>query len=76
MRRSWPTGGLLRHGKKKREDEKGGARGTYTPRSRGEDNINIDLTEICRQCANWINVAHDWEKRRALVKRVTNSAVT
>jgi len=75
MRSSWPTGGLLCQSKKKKENEKGGARGTYTPRSRGKDNINIDLTEICRQRVNWINVAQDWEKRRALVKKVTNSGV-
>jgi hypothetical protein len=54
--------------KKIREDEKGGACGTYTPRSRGKDNINTDLTEIrvCPERVNWINVAQDCEKRWAL----------
>jgi hypothetical protein len=44
MRKSWPTGGCCATVKKNNKgDKKGAACGTYTPRKRGKDNINMDL---------------------------------
>ena len=37
------------------------------PRRRLEDNIRINLEEICINAWNWVDSAHDWDYWRALV---------
>jgi hypothetical protein len=42
------------------------------PGRRWEDNIKIDFWEICLEGVDWIHVAQDRDRWRALVKTVTN----
>jgi hypothetical protein len=42
------------------------------PRHRWEDNIKMDLGEVGWGCLDWINLAQDRNRWRALVNAVTN----
>ena len=45
------------------------------PRRRWEDNIKIDLQEVGRSCGDWMELAQDRERWRALVSTVRNFRV-
>jgi hypothetical protein len=49
-----------------------GKRPMGRPRRRGEDNIKMDLQEIGVGCGDWIELAHDMDRWRALVSTVKN----
>jgi hypothetical protein len=53
----------------------GGKRPLGRPRSRWEDNIKIDLHEVGCEGMDWIDVAQDRDRWRALVKRVQNPRI-
>ena len=44
-------------------------------RRRWEDNIKMDLQEVGRGCGDWMEVAQDRDRRRALVSTVMNLRV-
>ena len=46
-----------------------GKRPLRRPRRRWEDNIKIDLEEIERGCGDWMQLAQDKDRWRALVSR-------
>ena len=45
------------------------------PRCRWEDNIKMDLEEVGRGCGNWMELAEDRDRWRALVSTVMNFVV-
>ena len=45
------------------------------PRHRWEDNIKMDLQEVGGGCGDWMELAQDWERWRALVSTVMNFRV-
>jgi hypothetical protein len=45
------------------------------PRLRWEDNIKMDIQEVGCGCKDWIKLAQDWERWRALVNAVMNLQV-
>ena len=45
------------------------------PRRRWEDNIKKDLQEVGRGCGDWMELAHDRDRWRALLSRVMNFRV-
>jgi hypothetical protein len=45
------------------------------PRCRWEDNIKMDLREVGWGCMDWINLAEDRDRWRALVNAVMNLRV-
>ena len=45
------------------------------PRRRWEDNIKIDLQEVGRCCRDWMELAQDRDRWRALVSTVMNFRV-
>ena len=45
------------------------------PRSRWEDNIKMDLQEVGEVCGDWMELAQDRERWRALVNTVMNLRV-
>jgi len=45
------------------------------PRRRWEDNIKIDLQEVGRGCGDWMELAKDRDRWRALVSTVMNPRV-
>jgi hypothetical protein len=49
-----------------------GERQLGRPRGRSEDNIGIDLQEVEFGCVDWIGLAQDRDRRRALVSAVIN----
>jgi len=49
-----------------------GKRPLGRPRRRGEDNIKMDLQEVGRGCGDWMELAQDRDKWRALVSTVMN----
>jgi transcription termination factor 2 len=49
-----------------------GKRSLGRPRRKGMDNINIDLREIEWDGMDWINLAQDRDRWRALVNKVMN----
>jgi hypothetical protein len=53
-----------------------GKRPLGIPRSRWEDNIMMDLQEVGCGCMDWIGVAQDRDRWRALVNAVMNFRVT
>jgi len=53
----------------------GGKRPLGRPRCRWEDNIKIDLQEVGYGVMHWIELAQDWDRRRALVNAVMNFRV-
>ena len=46
------------------------------PRRRWEDNIKMDLEEVGRGCADWMKLAQERERWRALVSTVMNFRVS
>ena len=53
-----------------------GKRPLRRPRRRWEDNIKMDLQEVgCGVCGDWMELAQDRERRRALVSAVMNFLV-
>jgi hypothetical protein len=45
------------------------------PRRRWEDNINMDLQEVVGGCGDWMELAQDRERWRALVSTLSNFRV-
>jgi len=45
------------------------------PRRRWEDNIKMDLQEVGWECRDWIDMAQDRDRWRALVNAVMNLRV-
>jgi hypothetical protein len=45
------------------------------PRRRWEDNISMDLRELGFGCVDWMELAQDWDRWRALVSAVMNLRV-
>ena len=45
------------------------------PRRRWEDNIKMDLQEVGRGCGDWMGLAQDRDRWRALVSTVMNFRV-
>ena len=45
------------------------------PRRRWEDNIKMDLEEVGRGCGDWMGLAEDMDRWRALVSTVMNFRV-
>ena len=45
------------------------------PRRRWEDNIKMDLEEVGRGCGDWMELAKDTDRWRALVNMVMNFRV-
>ena len=45
------------------------------PRRRWEDNIKMDLEEVGRSCGQWMELAQDRDRWRALVSTVMNFRV-
>ena len=45
------------------------------PRSRWEDNIKMDLQEVGSGCGDWMELAQDRDRWRALVSTVMNFGV-
>ena len=52
-----------------------GERPLGRPRRRWEDNIKIDLQEVGGSCGDWMELAQDRDKWRALVSTVRNLRV-
>ena len=52
-----------------------GKRSLGRPRRRWEDNIKMDLQKVGRGCADWMGLAQDRDKWRALVSTVMNFRV-
>ena len=52
-----------------------GKRPLGRPRRRWEDNIKMDLQEVGRGCEDWMQLAQDRVKWRALVSTVMNIRV-
>jgi hypothetical protein len=52
--------------------ETGGKETLGTPRHRWEDNIRMDLQEVGCGCEDWIGLAQDRDRWRALVSAVRN----
>ena len=52
-----------------------GKRPLRRPRRRWEDNIKMDLEEVGRGCGDWMELAQDRDRWRALVSTVMNFEV-
>jgi hypothetical protein len=52
-----------------------GKRPLGRPRRRWEDGIRMDLREIGLGCVDWIRLAQDRDRRRAVVRAVMNLRV-
>ena len=52
-----------------------GKRPLGRPRRRWDDNIKMDLEEVKRGCGNWMELAQDRDRWRALVSMVMNFGV-
>ena len=52
-----------------------GKRRLGRPRRRWEDNIKMDLEEVGRGCGDWMELAQDRDRWRALVNAVMNFGV-
>ena len=52
-----------------------GKRPLGRPRRTWEDNIKMDLEEVGRGCGDWMLLAQDRDRRRALVNAVMNLQV-
>ena len=52
-----------------------GRRPLGRPRRRGEDNIKMDLQEVEGDCGDWMKLAQDRDRWRALVSTVRNLRV-
>ena len=49
-----------------------GKRPLGRPRRRWEDNINMNVEEVGRGCGDWMELAQDRDRWRALVRTVLN----
>ena len=49
-----------------------GKRPLVRPRRRWDDNIEMDLQEVGRGCGDWMELAQDRDRWRALVSTVMN----
>ena len=52
-----------------------GKRQLWRPRCRWEDNIKMDLQEVGGGCGDWMELAQDRDRWRALVSTVMNLRV-
>jgi hypothetical protein len=52
-----------------------GRRPLGRPRRRWEDGVRVDLREIGLEGVNWIRLAKDWDRWRAVVRAVMNLRV-
>ena len=52
-----------------------GKRPLGRPRRRWDDNIKMDLEEVARGCGDWMELAQDRDRWRALVSTVMNFRV-
>ena len=52
-----------------------GKRQLGRPRRRWDDNIKMDLQEVGRVCGDWMELAQDKDRWRALVSTVMNFGV-
>ena len=52
-----------------------GRRPLGRPRRRWEDNIKMDIQEVGRGCVDWMELAEDRKRWRALVSTVMNFGV-
>ena len=52
-----------------------GKRPLGRPRRRWENNIKMDLQEVGGGCGDWMELAQDWDRWRALVSMVRNLRV-
>ena len=52
-----------------------GKRPLGRPRRRWEDNIKMDVQEVGEDCAEWMKLAQDRDRWRALVSTVKNFRV-
>ena len=52
-----------------------GKRPLGSPTRRWEDNIKMDLQEVERDCGNWMELAQDRQRWRALVSTAMNFRV-
>jgi hypothetical protein len=52
-----------------------GKRPLGRPRRRWDDNIKMDLQEVGRGCGDWMELAQDRDRWRALVSTVMNCGV-
>ena len=52
-----------------------GKRPLGRPRRRWEDNIKMDLQEVCGGCGDWMELAQDRERWQALLSTVMNFRV-
>ena len=52
-----------------------GKRPLGRPRRRSEDNIKMDLEEVGRGCGDWMELAQDRDRWRALVSTVMKFGV-
>ena len=52
-----------------------GKRPLGRPRRRCEDNIKMDLQELGRGCGDWMELAENRDRLRALVSTVMNSQI-
>ena len=52
-----------------------GKRPLGSPGRRWEDNIKMDLEEVGRDCGDWMELAQDRDRWRALVSTVMNFGV-
>jgi len=52
-----------------------GKRPLVRPRLRWEDNIKMELQEVGRDCGDWMELAQDRDRWRALVTAVMNLRV-
>jgi hypothetical protein len=55
--------------------EPDGKRPLGRPRRRWEDNVKMDFQEVGCQCLDWIELAQDRDRRRALMNAVMNFMV-
>ena len=53
----------------------GGKRPLGRPRRRREDNIKMDIEEVGKGCGDWMGLAEDRDRWRALVSTVMNFRV-
>ena len=53
-----------------------GKRALENPRRRWEDNIRMDLKEICINTRDWVDSAQDKDYRRALVNAALNLRIS
>ena len=81
----WVKGGTVRagdynffcgKGNENRQGKPEGKRPLRRPRRRWEDNIRMDLQEVGGDCGDWMELAQDRERWRALVSTVMNLRVS